>query len=112
MCKTKTPEKDSKRVNSVTVTDEAEQMVEEEEYTFIIDKPNSPMSNDGIIDVKVGGVSCGFLIDSGSTCNIVDRSTWEGMKRDKIVCRSEKSTITTKIFAYGQATECCLKICY
>ena len=58
------------------------------------------MNNEGIIDVKVRGVSCDFLIDSGSTCNIVDRSTWEKMKFDRIACKSEKSN--TRIFAYGQ----------
>ena len=97
VCKTKTDEKD-KGVNSVT--DETEKIVEDNEYAFIIDEPDNSMNNDGIIDVKVGGVSCDFLIDSGSTCNIVDRSTWEKMKFDRIACKSEKSN--TRIFAYGQ----------
>lgn len=34
--------------------------------------------------VQLGGV----LVDSGSTCNAVDRETWKVLKKRKIKCKS------------------------
>ena len=98
MCKTKPQNKETKSVNNVD--DDGGQMGTDKEYAFIVSNHNDSISNDGTIDVTVGGVSCNFLTDSGSTCNIIDRSTWERMKYSKIICKSEKST--TQIYAYGQ----------
>ena len=41
------------------------------------------------IDIKLGGIQLeGVLVDSGSTCNVIDRETWEMLKRKHIKCRS------------------------
>ena len=47
------------------------------------------------------GVWCNFLVDSGSTCNVVDRSCWEKLKVKRIKCKSEKTA--TQIYAYGSS---------
>ena len=39
------------------------------------------------------------LIDSGATCNIVDRATWESLKQKGVKCKSRKCEKT--LFAYG-----------
>ena len=62
------------------------------------------MSNDHDSDnskilVEVGGVNLDMLIDSGASCNIIDRETWERLKSMKIKCKS--NTQTKKIYAYG-----------
>ena len=41
----------------------------------------------------------GVLVDSGSTCNVIDRETWETLKRKNIKCRSWKSN--RKLYSYG-----------
>ena len=52
------------------------------------------------IDLQVGGVVIKIvLIDSGSSCNIVDQKTWEELKSKGIKCKSEKSI--QKIYPYG-----------
>ena len=40
-----------------------------------------------------------ILIDSGASCNIIDRETWERLKSMIIKCKS--STQTKNIYAYG-----------
>ena len=48
----------------------------------------------------VGGVQLkNVLIDSGATCNIVDRATWESLKQKGVKCKSRKCEKT--LFAYG-----------
>ena len=38
-------------------------------------------SSDGIVDLKVGGVDLkSVLIDSGASCNLMDKATWEELK--------------------------------
>ena len=39
------------------------------------------------------------MIDSGSSCNIIDKNTWEFLKRNGVKCKSQKSV--TNIHAYG-----------
>ena len=39
------------------------------------------------VDIEVGGVLLeGVLVDSGSTCNVIDRATWEELKEKKVKC--------------------------
>ncbi|CAB3987669.1 Transposon Tf2-9 poly, partial [Paramuricea clavata] len=57
--------------------------------------------NSGLVDIKVGGVLCNFLIDSGSTCNVIDKSCWEKLKAKQIKCKSEKTA--TQIYSYGSS---------
>ena len=53
------------------------------------------------VDLKVGGVmSPAALIDSGASCNVIDQTTWEAMKKESVQCDSKKSS--KKLFAYGQ----------
>lgn len=41
----------------------------------------------------------GVLVDSGSTCNVIDRETWEMLKKKKIKCKSWESN--KKLYSYG-----------
>lgn len=51
------------------------------------------------IDI-VGGVTMSVLIDSGSSNNVVDRETWEELKKQGIKCQSSKTT-NKRLFPYG-----------
>ena len=80
----------SKSVNSV-----------DEQYAFHI----SCGTTTGIelIDVNIGGVEVrSVMIDSGSSCNIIDKSTWEVLKSKGVKCKSERST--ENIYPYGTST--------
>ena len=74
-CKSKTP----KKLSSVKYrTDGANQVTEEDYYAFVVKSDND---SSGVVDLCVGGVPVkNVLIDSGATCNIVDRATWETPK--------------------------------
>ncbi|XP_052217997.1 uncharacterized protein LOC127835601 [Dreissena polymorpha] len=52
--------------------------------------------------VEIGGVQIKAIIDSGSSCNIVDRKTWEFLKRNDIQFRDEPRK--TELYAYGSKT--------
>ena len=50
---------------------------------------------------SVGGVMLpAVLIDSGTSCNVIDQATWEVLKKKSIQGESRKSS--KKLFAYGQ----------
>ena len=54
----------------------------------------------GEVDLTVGGVELkGVLIDSGSTCNLIDYETWNYLKEQRVDCESVKCD--KKLFAYG-----------
>ena len=58
-------------------------------------------SSNGIVDLKVGGVDLkSVLIDSGASCNLMDKATWEELKAQNVDAVSRKSG--KKLFAYGQ----------
>ena len=40
------------------------------------------------------------VIDSGATCNVVDKATWETLKQSRVKCTSQ--TTGKKLFAYEQ----------
>ena len=42
------------------------------------------------------------MIDSGSSCNIVDKDTWEVLKRKGVRCKSQK--LAGNVYAYGTKT--------
>ena len=67
-----------------------------ENYTFVVINENE--GNSLKIVVEIGGVSMKMLIDSGASCNIVDRETWEILKQEKIKCKGSKNA--KKIYAY------------
>ena len=45
-----------------------------------------------LVNIVVGGVEITGVINSGASCNIVDKNTWEEMKKKKIKCTSSKAT--------------------
>ncbi|PIK36388.1 hypothetical protein BSL78_26782 [Apostichopus japonicus] len=51
------------------------------------------------VDVKVGGVNVEMLIDSGASCNIIDKKTWDNLKQQRITCESAK--IDKTLYPYG-----------
>jgi hypothetical protein len=55
--------------------------------------------NDDRVNVMVGGVSVNFLIDSGASHNVLDKSTWEYMKK----CQVKGTCIldTRPLYPYG-----------
>ena len=84
----------SRRVNAVETGSDQES---ESEFAFVVDDTNV---RDGCIDVCVGGVLLSdVLIDSGATCNLIDKATWQSLKEQHVRCKSEK--VTKKIYAYG-----------
>jgi len=82
----------SRKVNTVEVDSD-----DSNEYAFVVDGEDIP---GGCIDVCIRGVVLhNVLIDSGATCNLVDRNTWEELKRQHVRCKSEKTN--KKIYAYA-----------
>ena len=52
------------------------------------------------VAIELGGIQLdGVLVDSGSTCNVIARETWEALKKEKIKCKSWKSNKT--LYSYG-----------
>ena len=53
------------------------------------------------VDLRIRGVMLhAVLIDSGVSCNVIDQTTWEVLKKKSVQCESKKSS--KKLFAYGQ----------
>ena len=51
---------------------------EEEYYAFTIE---SDRNQSGLVNLKVGGVTMtSVVIDSGATCNVMDKATWETVR--------------------------------
>ncbi|KAK3108849.1 hypothetical protein FSP39_017183 [Pinctada imbricata] len=94
-CKTRVPQarkqgKGKPRVRHV------EEQSGEDEFAFSV---SGFADNNNQITVKVGGVNINMLIDSGASCNIIDKQMWTNLKDKKIKCKSEKTV--RKIDAYG-----------
>ena len=69
----------------------------EDDFAFSV---QSDIRDITTIDIELGGIQLeGVLVDSGSTCNVIDRETWETLKRKNIKCRSWKSN--QKLYSYG-----------
>ena len=69
-----------------------------DDYAFTVDKTGN---ESGVVDLKVGGVAItSILIDSRATCNIMDKATWDMLKKDGVKCVSRRTN--KKLFAYGQ----------
>lgn len=89
VCRTKVSnERDNKKKINYTREDQESEKVDNE-YAFVVNHQSD--ENSGLVDIKVGGVLCNFLIDSGSTCNVIDKSCWEKLKAKRIKCKSEKT---------------------
>ena len=74
---------------------------EDDEYAFTVGLgKSSDRSGSEMVDLQVGGVILnGVLIDSGSSCNIIDQKTWEELKQKGVKCKSEKTN--QKLYPYG-----------
>ena len=78
VCRTKVSnESDNKKKINYTRKDQ-ESKEGDNEYTFVVNHQSD--ENGGLVDIKVGGVLCNFLIDSGSMCNAINKSCWEKLK--------------------------------
>jgi hypothetical protein len=78
VCRTKVSnESDNKKKINYTRKDQ-ESKEGGNEYAFVVNHQSD--ENSGLVDIKVGGVLCNFLIDSGSMCNVIDKSCWEKLK--------------------------------
>ena len=83
----------SKAINSVDYDDE---------YAFTV-SGDEKLNSSRLIEITVGGVDiCDVMIDSGSSCNIVDKDTWEILKRKGVRCKSQK--LAGNVYAYGTKT--------
>ena len=54
------------------------------------------------IEVTVGGCKLNVIVDSGASTNIIDKQTWEWLKRNKVKCKSTRSD--KKLYAYASQT--------
>ena len=69
-----------------------------DDYAFTVDNTGN---ESGVVDLKVGGVAItSILIDSGATCNIMDKATWEMLKKDGVKYVSRRTY--KKLFTYEQ----------
>ena len=68
--------------------------ISEDDFAFSV---QSDIRDIPTTDIELGGIQLGgVLVDSGSTCNVIDRET---LKRKNIKCRSWKSN--WKLYSYG-----------
>lgn len=88
------------KVQNVTSGNECyDDKYSENDFAFCI---NANKSVFGFTDLEVGDVDLnGVLIDSGASCNLIDKQTWESLKRENIRCTSKAEN--KALFAYGQA---------
>ena len=54
--------------------------------------------DNGEISVKIGGVQVTMIIDSSTSCNVLDHNLWEYLKANKVRCASSKAT--KKLYLY------------
>jgi len=54
------------------------------------------------IEVTIGGCKLSVVIDSGASTNIIDKQTWEWLKRNKVKSKSARSDKT--LYAYVSQT--------
>ena len=71
---------------------------DDSEYAFgVLGGADNP--DDSEISVKIGRVQVTMIIDSGASCNVLDRNLWEYLKANKVRCASSKAT--KKMYSYG-----------
>ena len=101
-CKTKTPGSQDKQRHKGTSGKSKIRFVEtsslsnDDDYAFsIVDdckQPTVPVNIGGIADVPM-------IIDSGASCNVIDKHLWEKLKQQHVKCNSRKTE--KKLFVYG-----------
>lgn len=62
---------------------------------------NSNTNSEGMVHLTVGGVDENVVIDSRAGVNLLDRNTWERMKRQTISCISQNGTSHRKLYPHG-----------
>ena len=91
VCKTK--EQDTSRPKKGNI----HQGTKDDDFAFTLQSSGRDIPT---IDIELGGVRLeGVLVDSGSTCNVIDRATWETRKEKKVKCVSRKSN--RKLYSHG-----------
>ena len=80
--------------NMVNTQDDAD----DPEYAFTI----GDEKKEKIEVIIIGGCKLSMIIDSGASTNIIDKQTWEWLKRNKVKCKSARSD--KKLFAYASQT--------
>ena len=89
VCRTKSDDKTRKG--------DIRQVSEDDGFAFTIQTRGKEIPT---VDIELGEVQLkGVLVDSGSTSNVIDRGTWEMLKRNNIKCDSKKSN--RKLYSYG-----------
>ena len=70
---------------NAVVADREKSIDPSKDYVFISGFLSQGNSNDSIA-LNVGGIDPhDFLVDSGATCNVVDKSTWGGLKVNELM---------------------------
>ncbi|XP_060076193.1 uncharacterized protein K02A2.6-like [Ylistrum balloti] len=94
-CKTKEPRcLKAERSTLSKVKGKVNCVESEAEYAFSVQHTDADR-----LSFMVGGHKVDMVVDSGATVNIIDKPTWEDLKKRKIVCRSEKTD--KRLYSYG-----------
>ena len=59
-----------------------ESETDSDEYVFGVNSSTGSAK----VEVNVGGVCVSAVIDSGASCNVVDKETWNMMKKKHVKC--------------------------
>ena len=79
-------------VNQVNFEDYSD---DKSEYAFTIVDEKQP-----VVLVSIGGVpNVSMIVDSGASCNVIDRQLWESLKQKKVKCVS--SSHKKQMYPYG-----------
>lgn len=82
---------------NVRLVDSVEEDKDNSDYAFSITNGKQPT-----INVNLGGVKTEMIIDSGASCNVIDKVMWEWLKTNKIKCESRKTD--KHLYSYGSDT--------
>ncbi|XP_022797518.1 uncharacterized protein K02A2.6-like [Stylophora pistillata] len=90
VCKTKEDDANRPRKGNIR------QVTKDDDFAFTLQSNGRDIPT---VDIELGGVRLeGVLDDSGFTCNVIDRATWETFKEMKVKCVSRKSN--RKLYSY------------
>ena len=91
----------NRQVNQISEDPREDNVLAEQpsrDYAFAVKRDSE--SSTGTVALIVGGVEVpDVLIDSGATCNLMGRGTWEWLKKHGVKCESQKQEQV--LFAYG-----------
>ena len=69
-----------------------------DEYAFTIESDRNPS---GLVNLIVGCVTMtSVVIESGASCNVMDKATWDTLKQSRVKCTSQSTG--KKLFAHEQ----------